>query len=174
LFDDNNGEAVQDRIVLKDGSAAAFELLLQYMYAGSIHLMHNAKVEQRVELIKLAEKYGLGKLAKGIIKQLEVLCIYTYNVCSDELIWNSSLFDHQAIMNGNEVCKVLLLAYPNHHNLIQCCLRAADRMANEVVNSASFQHLPSEVVIMLLSRDTFNTDGLHIFTAVDRWIKKVN
>ena len=99
-----------------------------------------------VELLDLADRYGFESLARSIEKRL-CSVIDPTNVL--QLLFHSEMY--------------------NAPLLNQTCLNFVDTNAELILTSKTILALPKEHLKYVISRDTFLTDEIQIFWAVQRW-----
>ncbi|KAK3093519.1 hypothetical protein FSP39_016697 [Pinctada imbricata] len=132
-------------IELKDTSAAAFRVLLKYIYNGRINLLE-IKEENLLDILGLAHRFGFEELETSI---------------SDYL---------KAILNNSNVCLIYDIA--NMYSLTSLCLvckEFIDRNAQDILTDEAFLNLSQSSVTALISRSSFYAPEIDIFNSVKDW-----
>ena len=133
-------------IALIDTSAASFSVLLEYLYTGTIALK-DLKEENVIDLLGLANRYGLLKLQNSIGAYLEL----RINIKNVSLIYDvSCLYSLHALRDNS-------LKYMDHN-------------AMDILETEGFTNLSEQAVTTILSRDSFCAPEVKIFKAVAKWI----
>jgi len=135
-----------DKIELKDTNAAAFYILLKYIYSGRIELM-SLKEELILDVLELAHRYGFEDLENSI---------------SDYL---------QSVLNISNVCLIYNMASAyGLSGLRQTSCEYMDLHASEIIVSESFLSLNKSAIKEVLSRDSFCAPEIQIFHAIKIWL----
>uniref|UniRef100_A0A4W3GF64 BTB/POZ domain-containing protein 9 n=1 Tax=Callorhinchus milii TaxID=7868 RepID=A0A4W3GF64_CALMI len=138
----------QAEIPLVDTTAAAFSMLLKYIYTGRVSLS-NEKEEVLLDFLSLSNKYGFPELE---------------DATSDYLC---------TILNINNVCMVYDVAslYSLAKLSNTCCLYM-DRSAKAVLTSDGFLTVSKAALLSIVSRDSFAAPEKDIFLALVNWCKR--
>ncbi|XP_057371374.1 BTB/POZ domain-containing protein 9-like [Daphnia carinata] len=138
-------ESQKSEIELKGISAAAFHVLLKYVYTGYVSLS-NMKEELVKDLLGLAHQYAFPELEQSVSDYLKSILSQT-NMC---LVYDvANLYQLRALM--------------------EACRQYADKHATDILQSEAFLQLSPGTLCDLLQRDSFCVAEIEIFRAVLRW-----
>lgn len=140
-------ETNQEEVELKDASLCGFKGLLKYIYTGKLSLT-DRREEEVLDILGLAHLYGFVELESSILDYLRVI-LNIRNVCS---IYDAALMYHL-------------------ESLKNVCLDFMDGHAMDVIQHESFLQLSCAAVNELTARVSFYAPEIHIFLAVQKWIK---
>ena len=139
-------EGRAEEIALQDTPVEAFRELLRFMYCGT---MSSINLTTALDLHILSDRFGFHHLRDDIETHL-ITILSVKNVLHfhshTQLSFAPRLQNH---------CKIFM-----------------DYHAKEVIRSPAIPYLPKETLKMLVIRDTFVIEELHIFDAVEKWIKR--
>ena len=134
-------------IEIGDANAAAFDVLLSYVYSGKVYL-GDKRDDTVLDLLGLAHKYGFLALESAIQGYLKSI-LSIQNVCH--------IYDASSLYQMAE--------------LTQTCQNFLDRNAVEVLSTAGFACLSITGLVDIISRDSFCAPEVQIFRAVLAWVK---
>lgn len=138
-------ESQKSEIELKGISAAAFHVLLKYVYTGYVSLS-SMKEELVKDLLGLAHQYAFPELEQSVSDYLKSILSQT-NMC---LVYDvANLYQLRALM--------------------EACRQYADKHATDILQSEAFLQLSPGTLCDLLQRDSFCVTEIEIFRAVLRW-----
>lgn len=138
-------ESQKSEIELKGISAAAFHVLLKYVYTGYVSLS-SMKEELVKDLLGLAHQYAFPELEQSVSDYLKSILSQT-NMC---LVYDvANLYQLRALM--------------------EACRQYADKHATDILQSEAFLQLSPGTLCDLLQRDSFCVAEIEIFRAVLRW-----
>lgn len=134
-------------IKLQGIKSQAFDRLLSYTYSGSLDLISFTQ-DEVIDLLSVAHQYCFDMLQEAICKYLASI-LDDKNVC--DLYEISGLYDIKLLR--------------------QQCQQFADANTDKVLRSDGFLSLSKPSLLDLLSRDSFYTSEIAIFSAVVEWLK---
>ncbi|KZS21506.1 BTB/POZ domain-containing protein [Daphnia magna] len=138
-------ESQKSEIELKGISAAAFHVLLKYVYTGYVSLS-SMKEELVKDLLGLAHQYAFPELEQSVSDYLKSILSQT-NMC---LVYDvANLYQLRVLM--------------------EACRQYADKHATDILQSEAFLQLSPGTLCDLLQRDSFCVAEIEIFRAVLRW-----
>ncbi|KAK4019828.1 hypothetical protein OUZ56_001835 [Daphnia magna] len=138
-------ESQKSEIELKGISAAAFHVLLKYVYTGYVSLS-SMKEELVKDLLGLAHQYAFPELEQSVSDYLKSILSQT-NMC---LVYDvANLYQLRVLM--------------------EACRQYADKHATDILQSEAFLQLSPGTLCDLLQRDSFCVTEIEIFRAVLRW-----
>ncbi|UJR22752.1 hypothetical protein I4U23_025784 [Adineta vaga] len=133
------------QIEIKECKAAAFKILLLYIYTGRINLIKE-KEDVLIDLLGLVHQYGFERLENS-------LSIYL-----------------KSILSLNNVCMIYDTACLYELNgLRQYCAQFIDNYATEIIKTSEFLALSAEAFASTISRNSFHCPEIEIFYAVKNW-----
>lgn len=142
-------ESTKNEITMKV-NAAAFKILLKYIYTGKINLrqMLTPQMNLLLDTLGLANLYGYVELKDEISNFLKN-SLRLDNVCN--ILDASRLYELDSLVN--------------------ICYTFIDKNAEDLLSHESFKYLYKDSLMELLARDSFCVDEVIIFKAVHSWIE---
>ncbi|VDO88030.1 unnamed protein product [Heligmosomoides polygyrus] len=140
-------ESTQAEIFLKETDPIAFRTLLRYIYTAKVDLSGFA-VNELMTILQLAHEYMLTEIEKALASHTKTK-LDTDNVF--------------AVIRTSTLLSV--------DDLTEHCMHYCDRHAPQILAAQEFLGLPLEVVMEMLSRDSFCVAEIDVFYAVTKWIQ---
>lgn len=142
-------ESTKNEITMKV-NAAAFKILLKYIYTGKINLrqMLTPQMNLLLDTLGLANLYGYVELKDEISNFLKN-SLRLDNVCN--ILDASRLYELDSLVN--------------------ICYTFIDKNAEDLLSHESFKYLYKDSLMELLARDSFCVDEVIIFKSVHSWIE---
>ncbi|KAJ3646710.1 hypothetical protein Zmor_024286 [Zophobas morio] len=137
----------QSEIFLKDVPPKAFDVVLNYIYTGSIFIK-SSQEDEIVDVLQLAHKYSLKKLEKTITVKMT------------------------SIINMSNVCLLLNKADElDMEELRKICLDFIDKHFPEIIDTNFLNVLTQNSMVKLLERDVVPANEIDIFKLAANWCK---
>ncbi|XP_028968051.1 uncharacterized protein LOC114828367 [Galendromus occidentalis] len=141
-------ESDQEEVELKDVPARGFKAVLKYIYTAQLELK-SMDVETILEVLSLADLYGLEKMRTSLCEYLE------------------------ETMSADNVLLICESIEPlSFKHLHEVCVHFMDQVPQAVLESEAFSTSRARTLSRILSRDSFCAEEIEIFRAVTRWCKQ--
>lgn len=141
-------ESSQNEVVLEGIRLNGFKQLMECIYTGQL-ILNDADLEMVLELLSIAHQYGYEKIQIAIGLYLE------------------------GIVSSLNVCKIFSRAvHLELGSLKSACYRRVQQDPDAFLDSEDLCELSATALRGALSRDTFFTEEINIFKAVERWCKQ--
>ncbi|CAF2085115.1 unnamed protein product [Rotaria magnacalcarata] len=132
-------------IEIKECKAAAFKILLRYIYTGQINLGKETE-DTLLDLLGLVHQYGFEQLENSLSMYI------------------------QSILSLNNVCIIYDTACLYElNNLREHCALFIDSHGSEIITTNEFLALSPEALSSVISRDSFFYPEIDIFYAIKNW-----
>ncbi|CAF4423282.1 unnamed protein product [Rotaria socialis] len=132
-------------IEIKECKAAAFKILLRYIYTGQINLAKETE-DTLLDLLGLVHQYGFEQLESSLSMYIQSILSLS-NVCI--------IYDAACLYELN--------------NLREHCALFIDSHAKEIITTNEFLALSPEALSSVVSRDSFFYPEIDIFYAIKNW-----